>query len=388
MLAESDVVARRRASRRELACDPERQRAVQSGALWAIERARYFDGDHRAWREADIEICSGEIVGIHGSGTSCADIKYDASGLLCLPGLVSASLNGDHAGGDWFSAAEQALAAGFTTVGKFSSDLDNDRQAARECGIRSVLYYVLADRWLGLSPGPPIMSTDACVHRYRQALRSLSDRRISVMPAIGSQFAASPALIVALHEMATHEGRRLAIRVDGGGEHASEFNDAYGCSSVSLLFSLRVLDQHLLAFPITSINRFDWRLMQRSACKIVACVAGSRNQVDRRTISAFDLDGIAAFLEGAGDDPRYRSEDFVDALTWKGAKALTVDNVGKIAIGQRADLLLYDNPTLMASQPHQSASDLFIQCVTRHRPLTIFVDGQSVTGKRCGATRN
>ncbi|MFM0617420.1 amidohydrolase family protein [Paraburkholderia nemoris] len=137
-------------------------------------------------------------------------------------------------------------------------------------------------------------------------------------------------------------------------------------------------------FPVTSLNRLDWRLMQGSACRIVACGAGSRNKVDRRAISAFDLDGIAAFLEGAGDDPRYRSEDFVDALTWKGAKALAVDNVGKIAIGQRADLLLYDSPTLKASQQHQSASDLFIQCVTHRRPLTVFVDGQSVTEKRCG----
>ncbi|MFM0617421.1 amidohydrolase family protein [Paraburkholderia nemoris] len=221
MLAESDAVARRRASRREFACDPERQRAAQSGALWAIERARYFDGDRRTWREADIEICSGEIVGIHGSGTSCAAIKYDASDLLCLPGLVSASLSWDNAGGDWFGAAKHALASGFTTVGKFSSDLDIDRQAARECGIRSVLYDVLADRWLGRSQGPPVMSTDACVRRYRQALRSPGDRRISVMPAIGSQFAASPALIVALHEMAKHEGHRLAIRLDGGGEHTS-----------------------------------------------------------------------------------------------------------------------------------------------------------------------
>jgi cytosine/adenosine deaminase-related metal-dependent hydrolase len=65
-------------------------------------------------------------------------------------------------------------------------------------------------------------------------------------------------------------------------------------------------------------------------------------------------------------------------LTWKGAQSLALDNLGKIALGQRADLLFYADSVQAVSSRGQSASDLFMRCITRSRPLAVYVNGQPV----------
>ncbi|MEV9638874.1 hypothetical protein ABZO35_31055 [Burkholderia pseudomallei] len=376
----ADTAVRHRTSEwRAFSGDPKAMQAIRSGACWVIEHATYFDGDRHIWREADIEICAGEIVRVCEPGTSRASIRRDARGLLCLPGLVSASLNADGARANLYDNVRQAIASGFTTIGIFSDNVTQDVQTVSAFGNRPVFYHVLMDRWLGRGHRPVTKSTDACIHGFRQTLRNTSGSRISVFPAIGSQFGASPALLIALHEIAKDKASRLVIRLDGGGEGFSDFHDAYGCSSASLLSNLGVLDQHLLAFPVSSLNRVDWRLLNASACAIVACDAHHWNSVRRRGYSAIDREfATRLFAREQSADWRYQHEEIIDMLTWKGAASLALDNLGKIAVGQRADLLLYAESTHAASLRGQSASDLFMRCVTRSRPLAVYVDGQPV----------
>ncbi|PTB23838.1 hypothetical protein C9I56_37150 [Paraburkholderia caribensis] len=360
-------------------CDPETMRVIPHDECWTIEHATYFDGDRHIWQEADIEISSGKIVGLRNPGTSRATIRRDARGLLCLPGLVGASLRAGGAGANLYDGFRQALASGFTTVGIFSEDVAHDAQTASAFGIRTVFYHVLRDRWLGRGRRPETMPTDACICRFQQASRCTRSSRVSVLPAIGSQFGASPALLVALHEMAKREAYRLVIRLDAGLDGISDFHDAYGCTGVSLLSNLDVLDQYLLVFPVSSLSRLDWRLMSASSCRIVACDLRHWDSMRPHRFAAFDREFTSRFLDlEESDDRKSPSEKIVDVLTWKGAESLALDNLGKIAIGQRADLLLYADSTENALHCHQSASDLFIQCVARHRPLAAYVDGRPV----------
>ncbi|WP_257127669.1 MULTISPECIES: hypothetical protein [unclassified Burkholderia] len=70
----------RQSERQAFSCDPKEMQAIRSGARWVIEHTTYFDGDRQIWREADIEICSGEIVGVRAPGTSRASIRRNARG--------------------------------------------------------------------------------------------------------------------------------------------------------------------------------------------------------------------------------------------------------------------------------------------------------------------
>ncbi|WP_236862151.1 hypothetical protein [Burkholderia pseudomallei] len=59
----ADTAVRHRTSEwRAFSGDPKAMQAIRSGACWVIEHATYFDGDRHIWREADIEICAGEIA--------------------------------------------------------------------------------------------------------------------------------------------------------------------------------------------------------------------------------------------------------------------------------------------------------------------------------------
>lgn len=359
--------------------DPKAIQAIRSGACWVIERATYFDSDRHIWREADIEICAGEIVGVCEPGTSHASIRRDARGLLCLPGLICASLNAESACANLYDYVRQAVASGFTTVGIFSENVAQDAQTVGAFGIRPVFYHVLRDRWVGRGHRPVTMSIGACIHGFRQTQRCTSGSRVSVFPAIGSQFGASPALLVALHEIVKDQASRLVIRLDAGGDGISDFHDAYGCSSVSLLSNLGVLDRHVMAFPVSSLNRVDWRLMNASACAIVACDAHHWNSIRRQGYSAIDRElATRLFAREQSSDWRYQNDELFDMLTWKGAQSLALDNLGKIALGQRADLLFYADSVQAVSSRGQSASDLFMRCITRSRPLAVYVNGQPV----------
>ncbi|MBO2964242.1 amidohydrolase family protein, partial [Burkholderia pseudomallei] len=201
--------------------------------------------------------------------------------------------------------------------------MTQDAQTASAFGIRTIIYHVLMDRWLGSGRRSEMMSTDECIREFQRTSRCTSNSRVSVLPAIGSQFGASPALLVALHEMAREDALPVVIRLDAGGNGISDFHDAYGCSSVSLLSNLGVLDQNLLVFPVTSLNRVDWRLMNASASAIVACDARHLNSIRRSGLSAIDQRfAVRLFEHEEPDEWRCRRDEIVDALTWKGAESL------------------------------------------------------------------
>ncbi|KGD47939.1 amidohydrolase family domain protein [Burkholderia pseudomallei MSHR5613] len=109
------IVNHRQSERQAFSCNPKEMQAIRSGARWVIEQTTYFDGDRHIWREADIEICSGEIVGVRAPGTSRASIRRNARDHLCLPGLVGASLNADGARINSYGDFRQVVASGFTT---------------------------------------------------------------------------------------------------------------------------------------------------------------------------------------------------------------------------------------------------------------------------------
>ncbi|WP_180970610.1 hypothetical protein [Burkholderia sp. WAC0059] len=124
-----------------------------------------------------------------------------------------------------------------TTAACFTADALGDMRRAAHVGSRIVLFATLAERWVGPGSGPTLRSTGRCLLEYEHVAQAalVLGPHVSVVPAIGSQFAALPRLVVALHELVCRRGGRLALCLDSNGEHAMQFHDAYGCSGVALL---------------------------------------------------------------------------------------------------------------------------------------------------------
>lgn len=251
-----------------------------------ISNVRYYDTASRMLKRADIEIRDGMIVGIARPGSLAVFERVDGSALLCLPGLVNASLPADLAHDDSSATAMvandgdrratrlgdlllQAVSSGVTTVGMFGARVEESLTVATRVGVRASLYREYTDLWLGPKPGPVVSDTAACLRDYEQTARRFDTTRFVVHPAVGSQLAASTQLLTGLYDLARKNCRRFVVRVDGGTPWAEAFKDAYGCTGLGLLSSLDILDENTLIVPAVPMSFCDRERLRQSPSYIV-----------------------------------------------------------------------------------------------------------------------
>ncbi|PCE21684.1 amidohydrolase family protein [Burkholderia ubonensis] len=371
--------------------------ARRADDAWALVNTLVFDSRDHVLRQADVEIAAGEIVAVVPAGASRAPRRVDASGLLCAPGLAGVFSAPDGAGADALpgDALSRSLARGVTLAGCFTADAASDIPRAARIGARVVLFAALADRWVGPDDGPAIRSVDGSLLEYVRAAQAAEEAcaRVIVAPAIGSQLAASPRLVLALHEVARRRRRRFAVRIDGGGAYATQFRDAYGCSGVALLRSLDALDAHLLAYPAAPLGSHERSLLRASGAHVVGATPTQGGEIAALAWPATDA-GFDAWLDARRHERRaaraaWRARDaaaeLVDILTWKGARALGLADAGRVATGQRADLLLYDRPPAARERPAAFDAAAFLELVAHARPAAVLVDGEWAAGARLPA---
>ncbi|QTO52547.1 amidohydrolase family protein [Burkholderia latens] len=366
--------------------------APRDDDTWALVNALVFDSRAHVLRQADVEIAGGEIVAVVPARASRATRRIDASGLLCAPGLAAMFPTTGDASADvpCGDALPQSLARGVTLAGCMTADAVSDVARAQRAGGRVVLFTTVADRWVGPGNGPPIRSIDGCMLEYARALHAAdaAGARVVVAPAIGSQLAASPRLVLALHEAARRRGSRFAVRIDSGGEYAAQFRDAYGCSGVALLRSLDALDSHVLAYPTAPLGSHERSVLRASGAHVVGATPAQGADAAVLAWPAADA-GFDAWLdarrrERSAASSAWRARDsaagLVDSLTWKGARALGLANAGRVAAGHCADLLLYERPPAVRERPAAFDAAAFLELVAHARPAAVLVDGEWVLG--------
>ncbi|WP_175821202.1 amidohydrolase family protein [Burkholderia sp. BCC0419] len=371
-----------------------------------ISNVRYYDTADRTLRRGDIEIRDGEIVRIARPGSLGADDRVDGSAFVCLPGLVNAGLPADVVRDEGATSATtadynervatvlydlllQAVSNGVTTIGMFGTRIKESLAAAIRTGVRVSLYRAYTDLWLGPEPGPAVWDTAACLRDYEQSARRFDGTRFALHPAVGSQLAASTHLLTGLHDFARRHRRRFVVRVDGGIPWADSFRDAYGCTGLGLLHSLDVLDENVLVVPVTPMSFGDRERLRHSASHVVwpaRELAGSpaqRGDVARAGITrqmqaalAWDQDALPCLVASDDHARDERAGEIIDLLTWKGAQALTFSETGRIAVGQRADLLLYDGHVLADDGRSATACMAVLDAICRYRPRGVLVDGR------------
>ncbi|MDN7587960.1 amidohydrolase family protein [Burkholderia seminalis] len=373
--------------------------APRDDDAWGLVNTLVFDSAAHVLRQADVEIVAGEIAAVVPAGASRAPRRIDASGLLCMPGLAAVFPAAGDASADMLpgDALSHSLARGITLAGCWTADAASDLAHATRAGGRVVLFATLADRWVGPGNGPPIRSIDGCLLEYARAMQAAdaAGARVIVAPAIGSQLAASPRLVLALHEAARRRGSRFAVRIDSGGEYAAQFRDAYGCTGVALLRSLDALDSHLLAYPAAPLGSHERSLLRTSGAHVVGATPAQGADAAVLAWSAADA-GFDAWLDAHRRERRaasavWRARDaaagLVDSLTWKGAHALGLANAGRVATGHCADLLLYDRPRAVRERTAAFDAAAFLELVAHTRPAAVLVDGAWVAGTQPAAAR-
>jgi hypothetical protein len=213
-------------------------------------------------------------------------------------------------------------------------------------GGRVVLSATLADRWGGPGYGPSIRSVDGRLLEYARTTQAAVEAGAS--------------------EAARRRGGRFALRIDSGGEYATQFRAAYGCSGVALLRSLDALDSHLLAYLATPLGSHERSLLRASGAHLVGAPPAQGGKVAALAWSAANA-GFDAWLDARRRERRaasaaWRARDataeLVNRLTWKGARALGLTNTGRVATGQRAD------------RPRSTPRRFSIWSRTRGRPRT------------------
>jgi cytosine/adenosine deaminase-related metal-dependent hydrolase len=374
--------------------------------VWAISNVFYFDTDKRALRNADIEIYGNEIVGITPPGTSTAPEHLDGSRFVCMPGLVNGCLllGGRSSDGEVRAAVQshgadrstqlrdalsQAVLSGVTTIGTFTTRTETDVSVVAAVGIRASLYREYMDVWLGPEHQPAVKNVAECLHDYEQTLRQFDSPALTIQPAVGSQLGASTHLLTALHDLVKEKGRRLVIRVDGGFPWTESFRDAYGCSGLALLRSLDVLDENTLIVPTEPISQLDRGHLRKCNTNVVhragelgakAGRQGRTARVDitcRRQVSlAWNRGELPNAADRAGCARRDFAGDVIDLLTWKGAQALQFPETGSLAIGKRADFLLYDRRAFRGACLLTVGCGPILELIADNRPQAVVIDGR------------
>ncbi|MCA8060806.1 hypothetical protein [Burkholderia sp. AU38729] len=369
--------------------------------VWAISNVLYFDTEHRALQRADIEICDNEIVAITPPTTSSVPTRMNGHGLVCTPGLVNGCLvdgdgtseaaSGVERAARLGDALRQAVMRGVTTVGVFSRRAEADIALITKAGVRASLYREYMDIWLGPEPRAVEHDVAACLRDYDKLMRRFDGALLAIQPAVGSQLAASTQLLTGLHEAAKKRNGRFVIRVDGGAPWAESFRDAYGCSGLALLRSLDVVDAHTLIVPTAQMSPLERSHLRKCHTNVVHDIQeldgrpGRRGEIARTDITGrprASLHWGAGPLPGPGDLAPARDDDragdVIDVLTWKGAQAVQFPETGRVAVGLRADLLLYDLRLLPGQASMRLACADVLDMLVRHAPQGVLVDGRWV----------
>lgn len=383
---------------------------VQANVVWAISNVLYYDSAERMLRRGDIEILDSEIVGVTSPGTSSATELVDGSGFVCMPGLVNGNLTigvkPEDGSGNAASVSSgggraarlgdilfEAVSSGVTTVGLFSSRVEEDLAVIARIGVRTSLYRAYMDLWLGPEPKPVVRDVAACLCDYANTARRFESTMLMIQPAVASQLAGSTRLLTALHDRARIANRRLVVRVDEGAPWMNSFRDAYGCSGLGLLSGLDILDENTLIVPNAPMSFVDRERFRRCNSHVVHQAAELGAQTGRRAnIARADITSrlLASLGWGRGAPPctveikdSARNEfagEVIDLLTWKGAHALTFPETGKLARGKRADLLLYDGRLIVGNRSSTADCAAILKMICRRKPRGVLINGGWVIG--------
>lgn len=295
----------------------------------------------------------------------------------------------------------EMIRSGTTTFADMYFYMDSTARAAAEVGMRAVLARGLA----GTSPtGQQALAESEQLYRDWQ---HGADGRITVMLGPHAPYTCPPAYLRQVADLAEKLTIPIHIHLSETAQEVADCQRQYGCSPVVLLQRVGLLQYPVLAAHCVHLNTADIALLQErqvsvahnpgSNLKLASGIAPVPALLTAGVNVALGTDGAASnnnldMLEEmrltalihkgqTGDPMAVPAQQALVMATVAGAQALHLPQVGRIAPGWRADVVLWD---MQGAHwyPRTDQCSLLVYAAQPHDVHTVIIDGKIVLDDR------
>ena len=256
----------------------------------------------------------------------------------------------------------EMIRGGITTYADMYFFMDEEARAVEETGVRASLSKGLI---YSEGKGPDILREgEALVASWQ----GKADGRITAMFGPHAPYTCPPEFLQEVGVLADEFGVGIHIHVAETRKEVEEIKEQYRCSPVELLEQAGILDRHVLAAHCVHLTEKDIQILSKRGTHVVhnpqsnlklgsgisptsALIArninvslGTDGAASNNNLDLFEEMRLAALLQkGLLEDPSVLpAEQAFRMATINGAFALGLPDVGRIAPGYKADIVLID----------------------------------------------
>lgn len=289
----------------------------------------------------------------------------------------------------------EMLKSGTTTFADMYFFMEDVAKAVQESGIRASLSRGLA----GVSPTADQSLAEA--KEFVKTWEGAADGRITTMLGPHAPYTCPPDFIKKVVKLSEETNSTIHIHLSETKGEVSDCIEKFGKTPIAHMDSLGLLDRGVLAAHCVHVTDEDIQLMKQknvrvahnpqSNLKLASGIAPVHKMLQAGLIVGLGTDGassnnnldmleevrLAAMLHKVReDDPK-----IVPASTaWRmgseyGAQALNLDKVGKLEVGYKADIALFDTNNLTWAPKHDRIS-LLVYAANSYDVDTVLVNGK------------
>jgi 5-methylthioadenosine/S-adenosylhomocysteine deaminase len=296
-------------------------------------------------------------------------------------------------------AAAEMLLSGTTTVADGYFHSNAAARAFRDAGIRAVVGHGIVD-----FPAPGVPDPARNVATVKEFIDAWSDRDPLITPAVfaHSPYTCSPATLIAAKQLASKHGVLFFLHLAESRQETGMLIDARGSSPVRHLNALGLLDSTTTCVHSVWLDDEDLDILAASGATVVTCpqsnlklasgTARVSDMLAKGIVVGLGTDGCASnnnmdmFREmdmlakvhklQALDATALPARQALACATGSGADLLGLKDLGRLAVGHRADVILLD-----LRAPHLTPfynADLLVYAAKGSDVATVIIDGQLV----------
>ncbi|MGP2526566.1 amidohydrolase [Acidaminococcus sp. LBK-2] len=279
--------------------------------------------------------------------------------------------------------------------------MEETAKAAADSGIRAVLSRGLT----GSSAEDGAARLEENTELYKN-WHGAQDGRITVMLGPHAPYTCSLDYLESVIARARELGAEIHMHLSETAGEVTDCREKYGKSPIALMESLGMFDGGTLAAHCVHVDEEDMDILARygvrvahnpqSNLKLASGIAPVARMLQKGITVGLGTDGassnnnldmleevrLAAMLAKvqSGDPKAVPASQALAMGTWMGAKAVGLSGVGKLEVGQKADIVLYnmDSP---AWYPRHDRTSLLVYAASSADVDTVLVDGNILLRK-------
>ncbi|WP_278674176.1 amidohydrolase [Acidaminococcus fermentans] len=279
--------------------------------------------------------------------------------------------------------------------------MEETAKAAADSGIRAVLSRGLT----GNSAEDGAARLEENTELYKN-WHGAQDGRITVMLGPHAPYTCSPDYLESVIARSRELGAEIHMHLSETAGEVTDCREKYGKSPIALMESLGMFDGGTLAAHCVHVDEEDMDILARhgvrvahnpqSNLKLASGIAPVARMLQKGITVGLGTDGassnnnldmleevrLAAMLAKvqSGDPKAVPASQALAMGTWMGAKAVGLSGVGKLEVGQKADIVLYnmDSP---AWYPRHDRTSLLVYAASSADVDTVLVDGNILLRK-------